>query len=167
MREAMFSLGDSWLVARTPDERQVAQALAALLGDKRGFDPAALKDVLDDAAQHRAIVVIPTGEGFTLVVPGLVEAKWLASLSAQLDTDVYAFEANDDYGLAIMLARRGQVVRDRYECPAEGIYRDEGVSLPDEPEELSLDEVTDFATRATIAPGVTPSAAVLVRRNER
>jgi hypothetical protein len=144
--EQEWSVGDSWLAIRAN-----AQAVAAALSDADGgsFEAVSASQVpqaLDRCFRHEGTAVIEVensvdGEGnptesecnFTLVIPGLVNGDWLATLSARLETSVYAFEAHDDHGLAIMLADRGTLIRDRYQCPMGDEERDVGAPLDGEP----------------------------------
>src|SRR6185312_6168133 len=77
-------------------------------------------------------------------------AAGLAALSNVLGTDVFAFENDNEYGLRIALARAGAMIRDRYECEAEGIVHEEGAALSGEPQALSAETVVGFAEAVTI-----------------
>lgn len=157
-----LSPGDSWLAVRTADMRRVAAAMAELLGGGQ-FVESTVREALPEAQQHGGTLLLPPVAGFILIVPGNASGAFITRLSSLLSTQVYAFESNDDHGLAIMLADGGRLIRDRYESPSAGEYRDVGLPLDGEPEpgELWADKVGDFAARVTTEPVMGLSSRVL------
>jgi hypothetical protein len=157
--DAWVSVGDSWIVVRAEDPERVVKALPSARGGGRTL---MLRQVFDRALRHETTVVVPPRDGWILVVPGLVSPEALTTLSASLNTDVYAFEADDDHGCAIMYARAGTLVRDVYSCPAEGEVRDFGTPLEGEPDDLYADDVIAFAEAHSIKAAVDLGSQVLV-----